>query len=305
MSLDFDLILSLYLQQYHWKQHFVIGQFRSNSTSSLIAIFDNDVFHLSHFLFVHLCKGDFISFVHAFSLKTFISCLWCVKSILFKYRSNWLVLKSCLKCLAKVNEKRNERALREKMKQYCCKTVWNFIALIWFKWEAHFIVENVYQSKNDCFIKQAVVTKKRERERAQWASVLWWYESKLICHFKEIKIQVLHRWNVLISEENTMGSFVELICARAMIDLFQFSSGKRTWEIKKANRRKCKCVNPRFHFLFSLRFVWWTERYKWSSSDNCQCSRSAHGEREKYLKCSSTLEWSGLSPLSIISSLRD
>ena len=83
--------------------------------------------------------------------------------------------------------------------------------------------------------------------------VIW--KHKLICHFKEIKIQVLHRWNVLISKGiPTMGSLVELICARAMIDLFQFSSGKRTWEIKKANRRKCKCVNPPVDFFRSGSF---------------------------------------------------
>ena len=86
----------------------------------------------------------------------------------------------------------------------CCKTVWNFIALISFKW-------SVYHWRK-------MRTVKTIASSSSSNSVLWYDEIELICNFKEMKIQVLHRWNVLISKGKQKYHFRSDMCS-CMIDL--------------------------------------------------------------------------------------
>ena len=113
---------------------------------------------------------------------------------------------------------------------------------------------------------------KEERELSTKCFMVIW-KHKLICHFKEIKIQVLHRWNVLISEGiPTLGSFVELICARAMIDSFQFSSGNVRERLRRQIEGSANVWILQLISFVMVRLIG-RERYKWSSTDEVKGGR--------------------------------
>lgn len=105
---------------------------------------------------------------------------------------------------------------------------------------------------------RAVVTNENE----SWASVLWFDENELICNFKEIEIQVLHRWNVLISKGKQNRTIIsEVICPRVWLIFIDFIAANVRERLRRQIYRKIKSrkfreisVNP-FGSIF-INIVW-------------------------------------------------
>lgn len=126
-----------------------------------------------------------------------------------------------------------------------CKTVWNFIALISFKWS---VWRKQLQCKCDDFIKQSAVVTNQERRKKCF---MIWSNPKLIWKIsKRWRYKVLHRWNVLWTEWRR--AFSEVICARVWLISLAANVRERL--------RRQICVNP-LVWTFSLCFNTDQEKY--------------------------------------------